>query len=144
MRQKKGACFRTLDGPLGQYSPLVFSSSGAKEKEERNAASDEGVPSLPPVALGLRAADDSAGFLGTFGTLKAAWAGEARYPSTLSSSSKLRSAGKEAGQRVNDLSIITAGRMEVIRGTRVNGVKQLEVTAAPIPIFTFQTPIFQP
>lgn len=48
------------------------------------------VPSLPPVALGLRAAEESEGFLGTLGTLKAAWA-EERLPSTLSSSSKLRS-----------------------------------------------------
>ena len=52
------------------------------------------VPSLLPVALGLRAAEDSAGFLGTFGTLKAAWAEEERFPSTLSSSSKLRSGGR--------------------------------------------------
>lgn len=49
------------------------------------------VPSFPPVALGRRAAEESAGFLGTFGTLKAAWAEEERFPSTLSSSSKLRS-----------------------------------------------------
>lgn len=49
------------------------------------------VPSLPLVALGLRAVEDSAGFLGTFGTLKAAWAEDERFPSTLSSSSKLRS-----------------------------------------------------
>lgn len=56
------------------------------------------VPSLPLVALGLRAAEDSAGFLGTFGTLKAAWAEEERFPSTLSSSSKLRSSRR--GQTV--------------------------------------------
>lgn len=65
--------------------PVMLSSSGAEE--------NEGVPSLPPVALGLRVAEDSAGFLGTFGTLKRAWADEERYPSTLSSSSKLRSEG---------------------------------------------------
>lgn len=46
---------------------------------------------MEPVALGRRAAADSAGFLGTLGTLKAAWAEDERFPSTLSSSSKLRS-----------------------------------------------------
>lgn len=59
------------------------------------------VPSFPPVALGRRAAEESAGFLGTFGTLKVAWAEEERFPSTLSSSSKLRSA-RESEE--NDLS----------------------------------------
>lgn len=59
------------------------------------------VPSFPPVALGRRAAEDSAGFLGTFGTLKAAWAEEERFPSTLSSSSKLRSSSE---REKNDLS----------------------------------------
>ena len=59
------------------------------------------VPSLPPVALGLRAAEDSAGFFGTLGTLKAAWAEEER-PSTLSSSSKLRSVcGEDRERRYN-------------------------------------------
>lgn len=63
------------------------------------------VPSLLPVALGLRAAEDSAGFLGTFGTLKAAWAEEERFPSTLSSSSKLRSGGR--GHRVLEVLMST-------------------------------------
>lgn len=87
----------TIVGPTWKFSPLIFASSGAKERRKK-AATDETVPSLLPVALGLRAADDSAGFLGTFGTLKAAWADEVRYPSTLSSSSKLRSAGKKRGR----------------------------------------------
>lgn len=55
------------------------------------------LPSFPPVALGRRAAEESAGFLGTFGTLKV-WAEEERFPSTLSSSSKLRSSGR--GRRI--------------------------------------------
>lgn len=63
-----------------------------------NAQSE--VPSLPPVALGLRAAEDSAGFLGTLGTLKAAWDEEDRFPSTLSSSSKLRSNRRETESRL--------------------------------------------
>lgn len=55
------------------------------------------LPSFPLVALGRRAAEESAGFLGTFGTLKV-WAEEERFPSTLSSSSKLRSSGR--GRRI--------------------------------------------
>lgn len=106
MGQKRG-CFQD---PLANHSPQYFHSSVQKKPNKETTTTDEAVPSLPLVALGLRAAEDSAGFLGTFGTLKAAWADEERYPSTLSSSSKLRSAGRRAEHSVSDQSIITAAR----------------------------------
>lgn len=55
---------------------------------------------VAPVALGLLALlVESAGFFGTLGTLKAAWADEGRLPSTESSSSKLRSERKQTQQQ---------------------------------------------
>lgn len=50
---------------------------------------------VAPVALGLLALlEESAGFLGTLGTLNAACADDGLLPSTESSSSKLRSEGR--------------------------------------------------
>lgn len=129
MGQKRG-CQSDFQDPLANYFPRYFHSSMKKQTSKKKTTTDEAVPSLPPVALGLRAAEDSAGFLGTFGTLKAAWADEERYPSTLSSSSKLRSAGRRAEHSVSHQSIITAARwrsVKVLKVQRVNGVNESEM-----------------